>query len=144
MIVYKTGSIFDSTADALVNPVNCVGTAGKGLAKEFRNRFPNSYLYYRAICMKQAIHPGQMLSYFERGTCVINFPTKKHWRERSSLEYIVAGLPTLVHVLATYTLTSVAVPKLGCGCGKLAWDDVKPLIVQAFEAVPNLTVEIYE
>ena len=36
MIRFTQGNIFDSGCQALVNPVNCVGVMGKGLALQFK------------------------------------------------------------------------------------------------------------
>ena len=43
MIVFKNGNIFDSKCETLVNPINCVGVMGKGLALIFKNKFPKMY-----------------------------------------------------------------------------------------------------
>ena len=38
------GNIFDSKCDALVCPVNCMGVMGRGLALEFKKRYPKAYI----------------------------------------------------------------------------------------------------
>ena len=131
MITYLSGSIFNARVEALVNPVNAVGAAGKGLAFEFRRRYPYNYKMYRAQCIAKKVQVGALLCV---GTSVIepkviiNFPTKKHWSEPSRLEYIDSGLAELVNIIPSLQIKSIAVPALGCGCGGLKWEDVKPFI----------------
>ena len=50
MLHFMTGDIFDSPAHTLVNPVNCVGVMGAGLALEFKKRFPQEFKNYVQFC----------------------------------------------------------------------------------------------
>jgi len=126
------GDLFESGAEALVNPVNCVGVAGKGLALEFKKRFPFHHERYRAACMAGWIAPGEVDAYREEdGLLIINFLTKRHWRDASRLEDVAASLVPLADLLGRQAVASVAIPALGCGLGGLAWADVRPLIVEA-------------
>lgn len=143
MIKYiESRSIFDSTADALINPVNCVGVMGKGLAKEFKERYPECFPPYKEACSKKILEPGKLI--YVR-TCVqpdlfsitrpaiILFPTKKHWRGNSQLRWIKAGLQNLKKTYREWGISSVAMPQLGCGLGGLKWIDVKEVIERLFE-----------
>ena len=126
------GDLFESGAEALVNPVNCVGVAGKGLALEFKKRWPGMNRCYVQDCQSQFLRPGHPT--FQKtydGRLVVFFPTKRHWRDASRLEDIQAGLPVLAAYLKSYAVASVAIPALGCGLGGLDWADVRPLIVEA-------------
>lgn len=147
-------SIFDSLAECLVNPVNCVGVMGKGLALQFKKKYPTYYQHYHASCMAGGFKPGMILAYWEwsdpnpnypedRARLLISFPTKFHWAQPSQLSYIEDGLSHLVAKLTACELSTVAIPRLGCGLGGLNWEDVKPLIVKAFENT-SITVEYFE
>ena len=86
MIHYVSGSLFDKPYDAIVNAVNCVGVMGKGLALEFRNRYPDNYKDYRAICLKHGLQPGRLhITHFPNEPIIINFATKDHWKNPSEL-----------------------------------------------------------
>ena len=145
------GDIFKSNADALVNPVNCRGVMGKGLAKEFKKRFPETFPVYREACRSGKLVPGTLQ--FVRLTVkpdlfgwnkpvIIHFPTKDHWKDPSRLEWIEKGLAFLKEHYREWNLTSVALPQLGTGLGGLKWEEVKPLIDKYLSSEP-LLVEVY-
>jgi O-acetyl-ADP-ribose deacetylase (regulator of RNase III) len=75
---------------------------------------------------------------------IINFPTKRHWRGKSRIEDIEAGLKALIEVVRRLDIKSIGIPPLGCGLGGLNWREVRPLIEQAFAAVPDVRVLIFE
>lgn len=137
MIRWVRGNIFDSEAELLVDPVNCVGISGAGLAKEFKQRYPNAVKAYEAACREGLIAIGQGLWV----DCVYFFPTKDHWRRPSQLEYIEAGLRDFVTRIAIFH--SVAFPALGCGLGGLRWPAVKALM-EKYLADLDLDIEIYQ
>ncbi len=144
-----SGSIFDSTAQALVNPVNTVGVMGKGLAKEFKRRWPDMFESYKAACDAGQLQVGK-LHLFEAHPdgalgprFIINLPTKRHWRDRSLERHVVHGVAALVVTLAELALPSVAIPALGCGEGGLQWNRVWPLIEAEFRHLPEVHVELY-
>lgn len=136
--IYKNGDMFESSAEAVVNTVNCVGVMGKGVALEFKNRWPENYSAYKAACLKKEIRPGKMFVH-DNGDMfgssnfryLINFPTKQHWRAKSKIEFIEDGLKDFASVLNFYDIKSVALPPLGCGNGGLDWNDVRPLIEES-------------
>lgn len=128
MIEYSTGSIFDSHCEALVNPVNCVGVSGAGLALEFKKRFPRAHLKYAEYCRAGNLDPGEAFTDYDYGHQLIFLATKKHWRDGSNLEWIRDGAVTLRELIGTLRLQSIAVPALGCGYGGLDWADVKAVI----------------
>jgi O-acetyl-ADP-ribose deacetylase (regulator of RNase III) len=128
MLRYVTTSLFDSPAQTLVNTVNTVGVMGKGIAAEFKRRYPDMYDAYRRYCKEGALSVGKLLLYRSPNKWVLNFPTKEDWRRPSKVEWIESGLKKFV---ATYTdqgITSVSFPMLGCGNGQLDWKDVKPVM----------------
>ncbi len=131
MSTMVTGNIFLSSAQTLVNPVNCVGVMGKGLAREFRRRFPDMYDDYAKRCAGATVRLGEPYL-FRRPQLpwVINFPTKHHWRSRSRLPDLIAGLDFLGTHYQEWELRSLAVPALGCGEGHLTWEEVRPILCQ--------------
>lgn len=147
VIRLKRGDLFQSDAEALVNTVNTQGVMGKGLAYEFKKRFPENHRRYEQACEEGQMQIGKMLV-FRTGQLhpqyIINFPTKQHWRSKSKLEYIQEGLKDLAQVVQQYGIRSIAIPPLGCGQGGLRWEEVKPLIEQTFAALPDVEVHLYE
>lgn len=144
MVQLKTGNLLDSTAEALVNTVNTVGVMGKGIALQFKNRFPHNYKVYKKACDEGTFDVGQVLVTQDgdllNHKTIINFPTKKHWRSPSKYEYISTGLVALKEALKKHQIKSVAIPPLGCGNGGLDWEKVKELIT---EALKDVEAEVY-
>ena len=136
------GDLFASDAEALVNTVNCVGVMGKGVALEFKKRFPAMARDYADRCDRGEVKLGRPYIYEEAGRRIINFPTKGHWRSPSRLGDIEAGLDCLVGQIADWRVTSLAVPPLGCGNGGLDWLQVGPLIFAKLANLP-IFVEAY-
>ena len=143
-----SGNLLAAPAEALVNPVNCVGVMGKGLALQFRQHFPEMFVAYAKACASGEICVGR-LHVFDRGVertvarWIINFPTKRHWREPSRMADIDAGLLALVATATELRIRSLAVPALGCGLGGLSWEAVRPRIQNAFEPMAELNVLLY-
>ena len=123
------GDLLSSNAQTLVNTVNCVGVMGKGIALEFKKRFPEMYEDYVRRCASGQVKLGR--PYLYRSLLpphILNFPTKQHWRSVSRLEDIVQGLEYLEKHYHEWGITSLAVPPLGCGSGGLDWRDVGPIL----------------
>lgn len=137
------GNIFDSTANTIVNTVNCVGVMGKGIAEEFKKRYPEMYREYVRLCETKEVRPGHPYLYTDiYGTSILNFPTKNHWKSPSKLSYITDGLAWFVQNYERLGITSIAFPPLGCGNGGLKWELVGPLIYQTLSPLP-IDIEIY-
>lgn len=148
MIHFQKGNLLEAPADALVNTVNTVGVMGKGLALQFKQRFPDNFRAYAAACKAGEVTVGRMFvtqnEELEGPRWIINFPTKQYWRHPSKLEWVAAGLQDLRRVLLTESIASVALPKLGCGLGGLDWKTVRPLIEQALGDLEGVEVVVYE
>ena len=148
MLELSRGDILKADAEALVNTVNCVGVMGRGIALQFRKAFPDNYKAYKYACDNDQIKPGMVFVYdlnrFENPRYVINFPTKKHWKNKSKLEDIEAGLKALLREVLDRKIRSIAIPPLGCGLGGLSWDQVKPLIENTFKLLPDIQGFLYE
>lgn len=148
MIEFIKGNLLEAKAEALVNTVNTVGVMGKGIALQFRETFPENYKFYQKACKQGTVQIGKMLVFdngqFVSPRFIINFPTKSHWRERSKLEDVEAGLVDLQKVIRDYGIKSIAVPPLGCGSGGLDWNVVRPLIVDSLNQFDDVKILIYE
>ena len=148
MIEIKRGDILLDDAEALVNTVNCVGVMGRGIALQFKNAFPENFKVYAAACKRQEILPGKMFVYktgrLSHPHYIINFPTKRHWRGKSRIEDIDAGLAALVEVIHQYDIRSIAVPPLGSGLGGLDWSEVKSHIFHALQPLNEVSITVYE
>lgn len=135
-IMMRTGDLFDSTEQTLVNTVNCVGVMGKGIALEFKKRFPAMYKDYVLRCKLPAGHKeklvvGKPYVFEGQGRLVLNFPTKDHWRYPSKIEWIERGLEYFAEHYETWGISSIAFPRLGCENGGLDWDSqVKPVMMR--------------
>lgn len=141
MIVQGSGDMLDADVEALVNAVNCVGVMGKGLALQFKQRFPAYFSAYAAACAAGEVRLGRV-HVVSLDRCFISFPTKGHFRSRSKLPDVAAGLDDLARVISSLGLRSVAVPPLGAGLGGLSWSDVEPLIATKLGQL-NVTVVVY-
>ena len=145
MIKTAAGDIFKSEAECIVNPVNCIGVMGKGLALKFKRKYNKMFIDYVMRCREGQVKTGQPYLYKAEGRLILNFPTKQHWRDPSKLEYIEAGLKYFARNYRTWEITSIAFPKLGCGCGGLDWEkDVKPLMYKYLGDFEDITVYLYE
>ncbi len=137
MLTYLTTNLFDSPAQTLVNPVNTVGVMGKGLALGFKQRYPQMFQAYRQQCQAGDLTIGTLHIYPTSDKIIVNFPTKKHWRNPSRLEYVEVGLEAFVATYQTHGITSVSFPQLGCGYGGLSWkQQVEPLLVRYLAELP--------
>lgn len=148
MIEYKTGDLFSEQTDALVNAVNCVGVMGRGIALQFKRNFPENYKAYASLCKQGKMQPGCVFV-FETDQAVlpryiINFPTKRHWREKSRIEDIESGLKSLVKEIRLRGIQSIAIPPLGSGLGGLEWAEVRARIQAALEGLDDVQVVILE
>jgi len=148
MLECKKGDILVEDAEALVNPVNCVGTMGRGLALQFKKAWPQNFKAYAEACRRREVQPGRMFV-FETGQLtspryIINFPTKRHWRERSRMEDIESGLAALVREVRERGIRSIALPPLGSGLGGLDWAVVRPHIERAARELSDVKVGVFE
>lgn len=149
-IEYKNGDMFEEPTEAIVNTVNCVGVMGKGVALEFKRRWPENFKAYKRLCDDKKLSPGHVFvfdnsSFLEpsKHRFLINFPTKDHWRSRSKIEYVRDGLVDLIEKVREMDIKSIAIPPLGCGNGGLDWNEVRPLIEDAAAKLPSVHFVIF-
>lgn len=148
MVEFKTGDILTEDAEALVNTVNCVGFMGRGIALQFKRAWPDNFKAYAAACRQHEVQPGRMFV-FDTGQLtnpryIINFPTKRHWRGKSLIEDIEAGLDALVAEIRTRGIRSIAIPPLGAGFGGLDWTEVRPRVERALREIDDVRVVVFE
>lgn len=148
MISYMTGDLLNDDAQVLVNTVNCVGVMGRGIALQFKKKFPENFKAYKKACDNKEVVPGRVFV-FSYGDMfevryIVNFPTKNHWKENSKIEYINDGLVDLKRFIVQNKITSIAIPPLGSGLGGLYWPLVKSRIEQAFADLVDVDVRVYE
>jgi O-acetyl-ADP-ribose deacetylase (regulator of RNase III) len=137
MITYVASSLYTSPAQVLVNTVNTQGVMGKGVAAEFKRIYPKMFEQYRDLCERNEIDIGVLWIYKTPRKWILNFPTKKHWRNPSKPEYIEAGLKKFYNQCADAGIHSIAFPALGCGNGELDWQNtVKPLMEKYLNKLP--------
>lgn len=148
MLEFKQGNLLKEQAEALVNTVNCVGVMGKGIALQFKQAYPENFRQYEKACRAKEVQPGQMFTVSTgcllNPKYIINFPTKRHWKNKSKIEDIKSGLIALVEEVQRLGITSIAIPPLGCGNGGLNWQEVKPLMESTFAQLSNVQVIIFE
>lgn len=137
------GNIFESSCQTIVNNVNCVGVMGKGIALEYKIRFPEMFKEYSRFCFDNKIKPGTLHLWKKSTPWILNFPTKNHWKYPSKIEYVISGLIKFSECYKDHNITSIAFPELGTGAGGLEWDDVKSFMYKILGPLKNLEIEIY-
>ena len=142
-----TGNFLEADTEALVNTVNTEGVMGKGIALQFKKKYPEMYEVYRRACDAGEVRPG-MMHVFERKDMlnprfIINFPTKRHWRSPARMEDLQSGLQALVFEIKERNIRSIAIPPLGCGNGGLDWAIVRPTIERALHDLKDVQVLLY-
>lgn len=142
MIKYLKGDLFKSPAKILVNTVNTVGVMGKGVALEFKKQYPEMFYHYKALCEDRRLDIGNLFLWRNDEKWVLLFPTKKHWKNPSKLEYIELGLKKFAENWDKLGADSIAFPRLGCGNGGLDWAEVKPLMEKYLKNIP-LQIYVY-
>ncbi|AWG33156.1 type II toxin-antitoxin system antitoxin DNA ADP-ribosyl glycohydrolase DarG [Burkholderia cenocepacia] len=148
MIEFTSGNMLHADVEALVNTVNCVGIMGRGIALQFKNAYPENFDAYARACKVDEVRPGHMFVYdtgaLTNPRYIINFPTKRHWKGKSRMEDIEAGLEDLERVIRRKGIRSIAIPPLGAGLGGLDWDEVRPRIEHAMASLADVQILVYE
>lgn len=149
-LTLKEGDMFKERADAIVNTVNCVGVMGKGVALEFKRRWPENFKAYKRLCDAKKLRPGCVFVHENIDMhaprdwhFLVNFPTKDHWRQKSKMEFIEAGLDDFVHKLRENGIRSVVMPPLGCGNGGLDWGEVKDLLDVKLSPITDIDFVVF-
>jgi len=126
----------------LVNPVNCIGVMGAGLAKKFKEKHPDMFSFYKETCRKKEMKIGFPIIFKSSEKQILLFPTKNHWMDKSNIKSIQLGLQNLVDNIENFGISSIAFSALGCGLGGLKWKDIKPLLIN-YSNMMKIPVEIF-
>lgn len=139
-------SVFETREQAFIVTVNCVGVMGKGVALEFKQKWPHLYNIYRRRCRAGQVNPGTITSnevfQLPDGRYAILMPTKFNWNAGSEMDWIKDGIKDLKRVAVKFCLESIALPPPGCGNGGLLLEDVMPLIEEEFADSPDVEVVV--
>lgn len=138
------GNIFNSNAMAVVNTVNCVGAMGKGIALDFKLRYPEMFKEYQKICFKHILKPGQILPYRKSKPIILNFAIKDDWKDPSKIEWIEETLQKFVNNYKTMGITSVAFPWMGAMNGGIPLETIKNITRKYLSNLEDIDIEVYE
>lgn len=145
---FITGNLLNAETEAIVNTVNTVGVMGKGIALQFKERYPQNFKAYADACKRNEVQIGKMFVFRELELngekIIINFPTKVEWYRNSQYNYIEEGLKDLVRVIIENHIKSISIPPLGCGNGGLKWETVKALMQQYLGELKDVEVLVYQ
>lgn len=147
MIKYISYSMFDAFdapgIQTVVNTVNCMGIMGKGLALEFKIRYPEMYVDYLERFRKGELVVGEPYLFKTTNKCILNFPTKNHWKYPSRIEFIESGLKFFISHYRNWNIKSIAFPRLGCTSGNLEWSQVGPVMKKYLNDLKDIDVHIF-
>jgi O-acetyl-ADP-ribose deacetylase (regulator of RNase III) len=150
MIRNQRGNILSSQAHAIVIPVNCVGVMGAGLARQFKEKYPELFVRYYNECMQGKLKEGECTSIatYIKGkshqTVFILAATKGHWKNDSTVEGVRNCIENILKEVEKHQVSSVAIPAIGCGLGGLDWKDVEPMITETFSAYKKESTKIVD
>ena len=138
------GNLFNSKAMAIVNTVNCVGAMGKGIALDFKLRYPEMFKEYQRICFQHLLKPGQILPYKKSNPIILNFAIKDDWKDPSKVEWIEETLQKFVNNYKSLNITSVAFPWMGAMNGGLPLQTIKSLTRKYLQNLEDIDIEVYD
>lgn len=145
-MAYKelNGNIFNTKAMAIVNTVNCIGAMGKGIALEYKLRYPEMFEEYQKICEKHLLKPGQILPYRKNKPYILNFAIKDDWHQPSKVEWITSTLIKFSNSYENMGITSIAFPWMGAMNGGIPLEIIKKLMRKYLQNLDNIDIEVYE
>jgi O-acetyl-ADP-ribose deacetylase (regulator of RNase III) len=143
MISEHKGDLFTTDAPALAHGVNCVGAMGAGIAKEFRDKYPDMYAGYRKICTANALRPGEIFMWDNgRQPAVFNIASQRQTGADARYHWLIAGMCNMAVEMCYLGLDRVAMPKIGCGIGGLVWGSVFPWVAVVAKDY-NIHIEVW-
>lgn len=132
MIHYVQGDLFSSKAQALAHGCNCAGVMGKGIALQFRQRYPKMFEAYRTECQANGFYLGEVMSWAVDGRMIFNLATQKRPYSQAQSWAIKDALTKTKTIMNNRNISSIALPHIGCGLGGLEWKEVRPIIAEVF------------
>jgi O-acetyl-ADP-ribose deacetylase (regulator of RNase III) len=125
----RRGSLFDTDAPALGHGVNCAGVMGAGIAKTFKEKYPNNYFNYRAACQTGRLNPGEVFVGSEQGMFIYNMASQNRPGRDASYIWLVSSAYTAAEDAVKMGLDRIAIPMIGCGIGGLQWPKVSRILL---------------
>lgn len=138
------GNLFSTKASTLVNTVNCAGVMGKGIALEFRRRYPEMYSQYVDDCKAGKLKPGNIYPYPVSSTLILNFTVKNHWRYPSRIVWIESCLRSFSETYKQMGITSVAFPWMGANSGGIPISTIKHIMRDYLKSLQEVDIEVYD
>ena len=138
-----TGNIFNSKAGTLVNTVNCVGAMGKGIALEFRRRYPEMFKTYQQDCLEKKLQPGRIYSYHESDVLILNFAIKDNWKYPSKMEWVDSCLRQFAVGYKQKNIQTIAFPWMGAMNGNIPLEKVQAITRKYLQNLPDIEIEVY-
>lgn len=141
--ILENKDIFQTQCKTIVNPINCVGVMGKGIALEMKKRYEDMFVKYFEFCSHKMIDIGKLWLYKTDEKWILNFPTKKDWKDKSEYDYIELGMKKFFETYQEKGIETIAFPMLGCGNGGLDKNIVLEIMTKYLIKCKNLNIEIY-
>lgn len=123
---------------------NCAGAMGKGIALQFKNKYPKMYSEYRAMCKDGLFNPGDVFDYNYGNGHIYNLGTQVSWKTKARLEYIEDSVVRMLELAASDNVTKIALPAIGAGLGGLNWNDVKEILNRVSVNYPDIELYVVE
>ncbi len=139
-IVFVKGDLFSYRGlDAICHGCNCAGAMGKGIAIEFRKKYPLMFSEYKKKCIEGTFNVGDVFLWKEESIAIFNLGTQKNWQTKATIQAIVKSVNKMVELAIKHNIRNIGVPRVGAGLGGLNWDDVKNELVKIGK---NTSVEL--
>jgi O-acetyl-ADP-ribose deacetylase (regulator of RNase III) len=148
-IQFVSGDLFVNRhkAQALAHGCNCQGSMGAGIARNFKDRYPEMFQEYRRRCKatpRQFNLGDAWLWKADDQPSVFNLGTQEgYWHARASYEAIETALSAMRKQADEEKITAIAIPRIGVGYGGLSWKKVRAIVEKVF-ADWSGTLYVYE
>ncbi|ATL48191.1 phosphatase [Chitinophaga caeni] len=143
-VVFVKGDLFNTpNLKALAHGCNCKGAMGKGIAVEFKNRFPEMYKEYKSLCTIGDFVLGSVFIYRADPFIIFNLGTQQSWRTKAELPAIRESLKKMLSAAEQYGIAEIGLPRIGAGLGGLNWGDVKEVIEDVCE-LSKINIVVFE
>lgn len=121
MIKYiEKGDIFNiSGVSSYAHGCNCAGAMGKGIALQFRSKYPEMYSEYKAMCKDGIYKPGDVFDYNYGDGHIYNLGTQATWRTKARIEYIERSVKAMLELAVRGKCVKNRSPSDRCRIGRL-------------------------